>query len=135
VPGRFPLFTDENVDGPLIKGLIARGWDVVRAIDVFGERADDATLFAYAAEQGRVFVTGDRPSEAIAIRWLREARRFHGMIRCQAGTRSVGDLVAAFEKLAEGGGSLRRVSDRLPELNRGHAPRAVRARGVRLLRG
>lgn len=101
MPGRFPLFTDENVDGPLIKALITRGWDVVRAVDVFGERTDDASLFAYAAEEGRVFVTGDRPAEAIAIRWLREGRRFHGMIRCQTGTMSVGDLVTAFEKMAE----------------------------------
>jgi hypothetical protein len=101
VAGRFPLFTDENVDGPLIKALSARGWDVVRAVDVFGERTDDEVLFAYAAEHGRVFVTGDRPTEAIAIRWLRERRGFRGMIRCQTGAMSVGDLGAAFEKLAE----------------------------------
>jgi len=42
--------TDENVDGPLIKALSARGWDVARAVDVFGERTDDETLFGYAAE-------------------------------------------------------------------------------------
>ena len=53
MPGRFPLFTDENVDGPLIKALTARGWDVLRAVDVFGERTDDAVLFAYAAENAR----------------------------------------------------------------------------------
>jgi hypothetical protein len=46
VPGRFAIFTDENVDGPLIKALSARGWDVVRAVDVFGERTDDEALFA-----------------------------------------------------------------------------------------
>jgi PIN domain-containing protein len=80
VAGRFALFTDENVDGPLIKGLAARGWDVVRAVDVFGERTDDETLFAYAASHGRVFVTRDRPAEAIAIRWLAEGRTFPGMI-------------------------------------------------------
>ena len=74
---------------------------MVRAVDVFGERTDDAVLFDYAAEHGRVFVTGDRPAEAIAIRWLREGRRFRGMIRCQTGAMNVGDLVAAFEKLAE----------------------------------
>jgi len=101
VPGRFALFTDENVDGPLIKALTARGWDVARAVDVFGERTDDEALFSYAAEHGRVFVTGDRPAEAVAIRWLREARAFRGMIRCQTGVTGVGDLVTAFEKLAE----------------------------------
>lgn len=55
MPGRFALFTDENVDGPLIKALSARGWDVVRAVDVFGERTDDDVLFSYAAEHRRVF--------------------------------------------------------------------------------
>jgi hypothetical protein len=103
VAGRFALLTDENVDGPLIKALRALGWDVERAVDVFGERTDDEILFAYAAEHGRVFVTGDRPAEAIAIRWLSEARSFRGMVRCQTGVMSVGDLVTAFEKLAEEG--------------------------------
>ena len=49
MPGRFALFTDENVDGPVIRALSARGWDVVRAMDTFGERTDDEALFAYAA--------------------------------------------------------------------------------------
>lgn len=101
MPGRFALFTDENVDGPLIKALVARGWDVVRAVDVFGERTDDDVLFAYAAKHGRIFVTGDRPAEAVAIRWLHEGRGFRGMIRCQTGAMSVGELLAAFERLAE----------------------------------
>lgn len=101
MPGRFALFTDENVDGPLIKALSARGWDVVRAVDVFGERTDDDVLFSYAAEHRRVFVTGDRPAEAVAIRWLREGRGFRGMIRCQTGVMGVGDLLTAFERLAE----------------------------------
>jgi hypothetical protein len=100
VPGRFGLFTDENIPGPLITALIARGWDVVRAVDVFGERTDDEVLFAYAAEQERVFVTDDRPAVAVAIRWLQAGRGFHGMIRCPAREMSVGDLVEAFDTLA-----------------------------------
>ena len=98
--GRFALLTDENIPGPLIKALIARGWDVVRAVDVFGERTDDEVLFAYAADQTRVFVTEDRPAEAVAIRWLREGHVFRGMIRCPARKMSVGDMVEAFERLA-----------------------------------
>lgn len=99
--GRFPLFTDENVGGPLIHGLRERGWDVVRAIDVFGEETDDDVLFAWAAEMQRVFVTDDRPAEAVAIRWLDEGRPFRGMIRCpQQREMSTGELLAAFEDLA-----------------------------------
>ena len=99
MPGHFGLFTDENIPGPLIKALVTRGWDVLRAVDVFGERTDDDVLFAYAAEHGRVFVTDDRPAEAVAIRWLREGRSFRGMIRCPARGASVGELVEAFESL------------------------------------
>jgi transposase InsO family protein len=39
VPGRFPLFTDENVSGPIIDGLKARGWDVVRAMPSLADQA------------------------------------------------------------------------------------------------
>lgn len=101
MPGRLPLFTDENIGGPLVKALADRGWDVVRAIDVFGEETDDRVLFAHAAETGRIFVTDDRPAEAVAIDWLAEGRPFRGMIRCpQQGEMSVGELLAAFEDLA-----------------------------------
>ncbi len=99
--GRFPLFTDENISGHLIKALVSHGWDVQRAVDVFGERTDDERLFAHAAERGRAFVTCDRPAEALAIRWLQEGRVFRGMIRCPSEGMAVGELVAAFEDLTE----------------------------------
>lgn len=46
----FPLFTDNHVRQQMIKALRTRGWDVVRAVDVFGERNDDADLLAWAAK-------------------------------------------------------------------------------------
>jgi len=52
VAGRFPLLTDENIDGRLVEGLLQQGWDVLRAIDVFGERTQDLPLLVYAAEDG-----------------------------------------------------------------------------------
>lgn len=36
--GRFPLYTDADVRGQLIKGLKKLGWDVLRAIEAFPER-------------------------------------------------------------------------------------------------
>lgn len=54
-----PLFTDNHVRGPLITALRQRGWDVVRAVDRFGQENDDAGLFAFAAKEGRVFLTCD----------------------------------------------------------------------------
>ncbi len=32
--GRFPLLTDESVDGPYVRTLGRRGWDLVLAIEV-----------------------------------------------------------------------------------------------------
>ena len=62
--GPFPLLTDEHISKALIKTLRDRGWDVVRAVDVFGQRTDDQILFEYAAEKGRVLVTTDAGLEA-----------------------------------------------------------------------
>lgn len=101
--GRFALFVDEHVQGPLVKGLKRLGWDVERAVDIFGQHTDDDVLFAYAAEKGRVFVTNDEPAEAIAIRWLAESQPFHGLIcwvQEHQKRMTVGDFVEAFEELA-----------------------------------
>ena len=100
--GRFPLFTDENIDGPLVEALRREGWDVVRAIEIFGERTDDGVLFEWAASQGRVFVTTDDGVEAIAERWLREWRPFKMVRWKQRRQLSVSKraFVDAFEVLA-----------------------------------
>lgn len=76
MPGRFPLLTDENITGPLIQGLRDKGWDVVRTIDVFGERSVDEPLMIWSVEHGRVLVTTDTDCLAIAHRWLQELRSF-----------------------------------------------------------
>ena len=47
--GRFLLLTDNHVRQQLVEALTSRGWDVVRAIDVFPERTSDEVLFAHAA--------------------------------------------------------------------------------------
>ena len=66
--GRFPLFTDIDVDGPLIKGLIRRGWDIVRVVDVLPGDTVDALLFEHAVKKKRVFVTNDKLIHRIATR-------------------------------------------------------------------
>jgi hypothetical protein len=51
VAGRFPLFPGIDIDGPLIKRLVRKGWDTVRAVDVLpGDTVDDV-LFEYAVEK------------------------------------------------------------------------------------
>jgi hypothetical protein len=37
VAGRFSLYTDADVDGPVVKALQSAGWDVLRAIDAYRE--------------------------------------------------------------------------------------------------
>jgi hypothetical protein len=62
------------------------------------------SLFERAAADDRVFVTNDRPAEAIAIGWLREERRFRGMVAWPVGTyehRTIGELALDFEALAK----------------------------------
>jgi hypothetical protein len=51
-------------------------------VDLFGQENDDAELFAYAAKEGRVFLTCDEGIQAIAHDWLRQGRTDFRMIYC-----------------------------------------------------
>ena len=69
----------------------------------YPEKTKDEILFQRAATDNRVFVTNDRPAEAIAIRWLLEERPFRGMVAWPVETyehRSIRELVSDFETLA-----------------------------------
>ncbi len=99
----FPLYTDNDVDGDLVKALRRSGWDVVRGIDTLPEDALDPKHFEKAAELGRVFVTNDQPAVVVAHRWLEEGRRFKGMItwpRAHYRRMTIGDLLRKLEELA-----------------------------------
>ena len=61
---------------------------------------DDETLFARAAAEDRVFVTGDRAMKAIAERWLREGRSFRGLVILPQPSMSSGEITEAMEELA-----------------------------------
>ena len=102
--GLFPLYTDADVHGDLVTGLQRRGWDVLRAVDVFPEGTKDAPHLERAAELNRVFVTNDQPLRAIAYRWLRERRAFRDMItwrQLDYHRMSIGDILRDFEKIAQ----------------------------------
>ena len=76
MPGRFPLFTDENVDGPIIRGLRQRGWDVQHATEEFGEKTIDVPLLEHATGLERVMVSTDKHLLQIGERWVEEGRDF-----------------------------------------------------------
>ena len=101
--GRFPLYTDADIYGPLVDGLIDRGWDVARAVKTRAEGEDDIVHFTLAAEQGRVLVAHDRHQRQIALDWIDAGKPFRGYITWKQKHHermSVGDFLAAFEVLA-----------------------------------
>jgi hypothetical protein len=103
VAGRFPLYTDTDIDGPVVKALLSAAWEVRRGIDAYPERTRDDIHFARAAQERSVLVSNDIDMKLIAEAWFLEGRSFPGLIwwpRRHYAVISPGDFVAAFEELA-----------------------------------
>ncbi len=101
--GRFPLYTDADIQGPVIKALQQASWDVVRAIDVFPKGNKDLPHFEHAVKVGRVLVTNDDDQKQITIRWYIEGRSFVGVVwwpQQQYRLMRPGDAVRRFEEYA-----------------------------------
>lgn len=101
--GRFPLYTDADVRGPLIKALKNAGWDILRAIDAFPERTLDLPHFERAAALGRVLVANDEDHEVRADQWYRTGRPFPGLITWRQKVydqMTYGEIFECFEELA-----------------------------------
>lgn len=100
---RFPVYTDADVHGPIVDGLIDRGWNVVRAIDARPEGTDDVDHFELAVTLGRVLIANDRHMKAIAERWIEEGRSFPGLVwwpRAAYAVMSNTEILDAIEELA-----------------------------------
>lgn len=78
--GRFTLYTDADLYGPLVEGLRRAGWNRLRAIEAYPERTLDVVHFERAVREGRVMVSNDRDVLEIAERWFEEGRPFPGLI-------------------------------------------------------
>jgi predicted nuclease of predicted toxin-antitoxin system len=103
VPGRFRLYTDADIHGPLVDALAREGWDVLRAIDRFPEGTDDSVHFDEAVRLGRVLVANDSDMKALAERRLGERQRFPGLVwwpRKQYASMTIAEVVERFEELA-----------------------------------
>ena len=101
--GRFPLYTDTDVDGPVVKALKIVGWDVLRGIEAYPEKTSDLVHFQRAAQEGRVLVSNDTDMLVLAEQWFAEGRPFAGLIWWPRGhyrRMSPGDFCDAFEELA-----------------------------------
>ncbi|HXV63770.1 MAG TPA: DUF5615 family PIN-like protein [Vicinamibacteria bacterium] len=100
--GRFALFTDAHIQQSIIEGLMQRGWDVQRAIDVFPERTKDRVLLEHAVTCGRVFVTNDSGIIQIVNDWLAAGRSVKGIVFWEEllyYEMSPGDFIRGFEIL------------------------------------
>lgn len=98
------MYTDADVDGPVVDALVRAGWDVERAVDTFAEGTDDGTHFAHAAATGRVVVSNDLDMKRLAEAWYAEGRVYAGLVwwsRRHYATMSPGDFVSAFDELAD----------------------------------
>ena len=98
--GRFPLLTDESVDGRIVRALRHKGWDVVRAVDLVGENSDDEDLLTRASLAGRALASTDADHLVIGNRWLRAGRRDFRLVYWAQGSVPVGQSIEAFESLA-----------------------------------
>ena len=101
--GRFPLYTDADVSGPVVEALQRAGWEVLRAVDAHPESTKDPVHFEHAAKDGRILVSNDRRFEGLARSWLEQGKTFRGMIcwpRAHYARMTPGDFVEAFEDLA-----------------------------------
>jgi len=96
-----PLYTDEGVDGAVVRGLRRLGWDVVRAIEVHPIGTSDEVHFKSAAEMGRLLVSNDQDMLTIAARQLRDGMEFPGLIFWLPDKYPrVGDILRAFAATA-----------------------------------
>jgi len=96
VPDRFPL------DGPIIRGLRQRGWDVQHATEEFGEKTKDTPLLEYATGVGRVFVSTDKDMLPIGQQWAKEGPAFRMIWWEQKRTQRIllSGVLDAFDDLA-----------------------------------
>jgi predicted nuclease of predicted toxin-antitoxin system len=98
----FAVLADNHVRQSIVEALRRAGWDVVRSVDLLGERNEDEELLAWAAANDRVFATCDKRIHRIADRWLTEGRRFRMVCWWLERYRDMtdGDMVEAFEAIA-----------------------------------
>lgn len=102
--GRFGLLTDIHLPKALRAALVARGWHVVRVVDVLAQETLDDDILEYGAKEGLVFVTSDERAAGTAWKRVEKGRPYAGMIVWSEERRrqmSVGDLVIFHEELAQ----------------------------------
>ncbi len=102
------LLVDENLDANILRGVLRRfdGIDVVRVQDIGLTGADDPTVLAWAAEQGRILITHDVETVTrYAFERVDAGLPMPGVIEIVASTpigKAIEDLVLILECLGDG---------------------------------
>lgn len=78
--GRFRLLADEHLSKAHIQAARDGGWDIVRVVDVLGQKTDDPTVLAYCAEHGCVWITSDEHAKGHVTAWLSSGKTLPGVI-------------------------------------------------------
>jgi len=102
VAGRFRLYTDADIHGPFVH-VLKKGWDLVRAVDLYPQGQDDRTHFERAAKEGRVLVSNDLDQVRIAQEWILAGCPLAGLVtwpKAQEREVTPAEIAAAFEALA-----------------------------------
>lgn len=103
---RFALLTDLHVSDELVEALRARGYAVVRVVDVkaLGQRALDATILAFAVERGYVWLTRDERAQKELKRMRERGEALPGVIcwsQRHRGKMGIGEVVRQIAALEE----------------------------------
>jgi hypothetical protein len=97
------LYMDENVEGPIVRSLRARGIDVLTAEEDGHDATDDAVILDRAGALGRVAFSRDRDFLREATRRQRQGAAFVGVIYAHKQRVSIGQCVEDLEILAQAG--------------------------------
>jgi predicted nuclease of predicted toxin-antitoxin system len=74
------FYFDQQVPGPIVRGLRGRGVDCLTADEDGRRELEDEPLLARATELGRVLFTMDTDFYAISAAWQRAGRPFSGIV-------------------------------------------------------
>lgn len=78
------FYADENYDGKIVRGLRARGIDVLTVVEDQHNGSSDDVIFQRASELDRVLLSHDDDMLRIAYRWQHDGLEFSGLIYSHA---------------------------------------------------
>ncbi len=101
MPGRFKVLTDEHWSKAHIKATREAGRDVIRVVDVLGQKTDDPAVLAYCAANGCVWITRDERAMGHVTKRIGSGKTLPGVIIVPQRHRvTPGRLVRFLERLA-----------------------------------